>query len=112
MSERTGKSSDKPATESVLESKKGPPFEMIKTRSVVTARHPVTSSVRFNHQAAYMIVTMTDVMSSTVRIVLKPGEGFLPEMSRESVNSKEKNAVQINTKLRSSRFFCLTLWVL
>ena len=104
INERTGRRSERPATLSVLDPKNGPPFAMINTNRVVIARHPVTSSVMFSHHAPSMIVRITEVIRRTVRIVLSPGDGFLPEIRRESVKRREKKAEQSKTKLRSIRF--------
>src|SRR5678816_1614566 len=102
--DKIGRSNERPATESPEDAKNGPPFAMIRTTSVVIAKHPVTTSVRFSHHAATMTVTITEVITRTVRIVLRPGDGFLPEIRSESVRSNEKNAAQIKAKLKSIRF--------
>src|SRR5215470_4434614 len=90
----------------------GPPGAMSRTRSVVTARTPVTTSLKFFNQAPTIVPPTASVISSTFRMFSSSPEAERPEMTNEWESSKAKKAAQSSTKLKSSRLLDGGNWAL
>ena len=84
-------------------------LHVFNTKSVIPDKQPVISSAKPKYQAANIVPPTTLEITRTTTNVVGPGDGFFPDMIRESVNSSAKKEEQISTKLRSLNL--RNLWV-
>jgi hypothetical protein len=86
-------------------SEKGPPGAEMRIIDVVMAIIPIPTILRLLYQRISNISVGTSVIDMALNKIPNSNPGFRPEISRESIIRKEKNAAIISKKLKSRRFW-------